>query len=100
MCGKGIGLGPVFPAHFPRRLRDAGWPDGVRPYNLRHSTWIEASERGADLADIQAGAGHRSMTTTRRHYVPVLASRMQRLSERLNGRFGWQPARTSKKESA
>lgn len=81
----------VFPDHFPRRLRAAGWPEGVRPYNLRHSTWIEASERGADLADIQAGAGHRSMSTTRRHYVPVLASRMQRLSESLNGRFGWRP---------
>jgi integrase len=80
-----------FPEHFPRRLRLAGWPVGLRPYNLRHATWIEASERGADLADIQAGAGHRSMTTTRRHYVPVLNSRMQRLSESLTGRFGWRP---------
>jgi integrase len=79
-----------FPDHFPRRLRTAGWPEGVRPYNLRHSTWIEASERGADLADIQAGAGHRNMATTRQHYVPVLRSRMQRLSERLEGRFGWE----------
>ena len=80
-----------FPDHFPRRLRDAGWPAGVKPYNLRHSTWIEASERGADLADIQAGAGHKNMATTRRHYVPVLNSRMQRMSELLNGRFGWHP---------
>ena len=75
--------------HFVRRLRRAGWPKGVRPYNLRHTTWITASERGADLADIQTGAGHRTMATTRRHYVPVLASRMQRLSEILEGRFGW-----------
>lgn len=81
-----------FPDHFPRRLRDAGWPKGLRPYNLRHSTWIEASERGADLADIQAGAGHKLMSTTRRHYVPVLNSRMQRLSEMLDGRFGWKPS--------
>lgn len=81
----------VFPDHFPRRLRDAGWPEDVRPYNLRHSTWIVASERGADLADIQAGAGHRHISTTRRHYVPVLQSRMQKLSERLEGRFGWMP---------
>ena len=81
--------GPI-PDHFPRRLRDAGWPDGLRPYNLRHSTWITASERGADLSDIQAGAGHRNIATTRAHYVPVLQSRMQRLSELLEGRFGWQ----------
>jgi integrase len=80
-----------FPDHFPRRLRLAGWPPGVRPYNLRHSTWIAASERGADLADIQAGAGHRSIATTRIHYVPVLQSRMQRMSESLDGRFGWSP---------
>jgi integrase len=78
-----------FPDHFPRRLRDAGWPADLRPYNLRHSTWIEASERGNDLSDIQAGAGHKLMATTRRHYVPVLSSRMQRLSESLEGRFGW-----------
>lgn len=77
--------------HFARRLRRHGWPVGVRPYNLRHSTWIEASERGADLADVQAGAGHKIMATTRRHYVPVLNSRMQRLSELIDGRFGWHP---------
>lgn len=79
-----------FPDHFPRRLRDAGWPKGVKPYNLRHTTWIAASEAGADLADIQAGAGHKRISTTRLHYVPVLNSRMQRLSEMLDGRFGWQ----------
>lgn len=78
-----------FPAHFARRLRAAGWPKDVDPYKVRHSTWIAASERGADLADIQAGAGHRNIATTREHYVPVLNSRMQRLSELIDGRFGW-----------
>jgi integrase len=75
--------------HFQRRLIRAGWPEHVRPYNLRHATWIEASERGADLADVQAGAGHKLIATTRRHYVPVLSSRMQKMSESLEGRFGW-----------
>jgi integrase len=75
--------------HFQRRLIRAGWPKDVRPYNLRHATWIEASERGNDLADVQAGAGHKLMATTRRHYVPVRASRMQKMSESLEGRFGW-----------
>lgn len=78
-----------FPPHYARRLRDAGWPQGIRPYSARHSTWIVASERGADLADIQHGAGHRRIETTRTHYVPVLNSRMQKLSETLDGRFGW-----------
>lgn len=74
---------------FARVLRGAGWPAGVRPYNLRHTTWITASERGADLSDIQAGAGHKHIATTRKHYVPVLSSRMQRLSELLDKRFNW-----------
>jgi len=74
---------------FARTLRESGWPAGVKPYNLRHTTWLTASERGADLGDIQAGAGHRSAATTRRHYVPVLNSRMQRLSELTDRAFGW-----------
>lgn len=78
-----------FPGHFARRLRDAGWPKGLRVYNTRHSAWIAASELGADLSDIQAGAGHRHIGTTREHYVPVLNSRMQKLSELIDGRFGW-----------
>lgn len=79
-----------FPDHFARRLRSAGWPADVDPYKVRHSIWMAASELGADLADIQAGCGHRHIQTTREHYVPVLRSRMQRLSELTDGRYGWQ----------
>lgn len=85
---------------FAKRLRRRGWPASVRPYNLRHSTWIAASELGADLSDIQAGAGHALLSTTRKHYVPVLNSRMQRLSELLDNRFGWQPRLAGQSESA
>lgn len=76
---------------FAVTIRKCGWPEGVRPYNARHSTWIEASERGADLADIAAGAGHTDTRMTRRHYVPVLNSRMQKLGELLEGRFSGFP---------
>lgn len=76
---------------FAVTIRRCGWPSDVRPYNARHSTWITASERGADLADIAAGAGHTDTRMTRRHYVPVLNSRMQRLGELLEGRFGGFP---------
>lgn len=75
--------------HFARRLHDAGWPTGVKPYNVRHSVWTDASERGADLADIQVGAGHKRIETTRKHYVPVLRSRVQKLSELVDHRHGW-----------
>lgn len=75
---------------FARSIRAAGWPADVRPYQARHSTWIAASERGIDLEDIAAGAGHTDPRLTRRMYVPVLNSRLQRLGEALEGRFqGW-----------
>lgn len=72
---------------FANTIRAAGWPADVRPYQARHTTWITAVERGADMADVQVGAGHRSLATTRQ-YTGVRHSRMQGLSERLEGRFG------------
>lgn len=75
---------------FARTLRSAGWPVGIRPYQARHTTWITASEMGIDLEDIAVGAGHKDTRMTRRVYVPVLNSRLQRLGEALEGRFqGW-----------
>jgi len=74
---------------FVRLIRKAGWPAGVRPYNLRHSVGIGMSELGVDLADIQQHMGHKRIETTRKHYVPVLGSRLQRASELIGGRFKW-----------
>lgn len=76
---------------FVRTLRKAGWPEGVRPYQARHTLGITLSEAGIDLDDVGAALGHKRRETTRKHYVPVLGSRMQALSESLSGRFnGWQ----------
>lgn len=75
---------------FGDTLRRHGWPTNVRVYNARHTTWITAVERGADMADVQVGAGHRNLATTRQ-YTGVRNSRMQGLSERLEGRFGGFP---------
>jgi integrase len=80
--------GPFSTGAFARTLRSAGWPDGIRPYQLRHTMWITASELGIDLADIAIGAGHKDPRMTRRAYVPVLNSRLQEMSERMDGRFG------------
>jgi integrase len=75
---------------FARTLRSAGWPQGVRIYNARHSMWIAASEMGIDLHDIAVGAGHRDPRMTAKAYVPILNSRLQTMSERMDGRFqGW-----------
>jgi integrase len=75
---------------FADSIREAGWPADVRPYNARHTTWIMAVERGADMADVSVGAGHKSVATTR-IYTGVRNSRMQGLSERLEGRFSGFP---------
>ena len=72
-----------------RTTRRAGWPEGVRPYNLRHTVGISISEAGGDLADVQAHLGHKHISTTRKHYVPVLNSRMQKASELISGRIPW-----------
>jgi site-specific recombinase XerD len=79
---------------FDRTLRAAGWPENVRPYNLRHAFGIALSEQGEDLADIQAMMGHKRIATTRLHYVPVLGGRLREASARLSGRLQW-PAEVS-----
>jgi site-specific recombinase XerD len=74
-----------------RRLYAAGWPKDVRPCQARHSMALEMGERGIDLADVSAVLGHRQITTARKHYAPVLVSRLKDASERLAGRFdGWE----------
>jgi site-specific recombinase XerD len=71
-------------------LRFAGWPAGIRPYQLRHSIGISLSESGHDLADVGGWLGHTDVRTTRSAYVPIRNSRMQRLSQSLDGRLnGW-----------
>jgi integrase len=77
---------------YAKALYAAGWPEDVRPYQARHSMALELAERGIDLADVSAVLGHRQIATTRKHYAPVLVSRLKDASERLAGRFkGWQP---------
>jgi integrase len=76
---------------YAKALYAAGWPKDVRPYQARHSVALEMGERAIDLADVSAVLEHRQITTTRRHYAPVLISRLKSASERLAGRFdGWQ----------
>ncbi len=53
---------------------------------------LELGERGVDIGDIQGVLGHRQVATTRKHYAPVLVSRLKQASETMAGRFGsWQP---------
>ena len=74
---------------FARVLRIAGWPEGVRPYQLRHSVGLTLSEKGHDFRDVADRLGHRNTETTRENYVPVLGSRMQAMGETLGKRIAW-----------
>ncbi len=71
-----------------RVLHRASWPEDIRIYNARHSVGIGFSERGEDLADIQAWMGHRRIQTTREFYVPALFSRLKAMSERADKCLG------------
>jgi integrase len=72
---------------FAKTLRRAGWPKGIRPYNLRHSTGFALDARGVDLGDIQGLMGHASPETTRMFYAPGLIARLAAATEKLSGRF-------------
>lgn len=87
---------------FAQRIRNAGLPDDVTPYQLRHTVGITASETpGVDLKDVGDHLGHKRIETTRRHYVPVLDSRLQRLSEALDRRaLGWKANDAPDREAA
>jgi integrase len=72
---------------YGRVLRTAGWPAGLRPYNLRHAVGQAMQAAGVDLSDIQAHYGHKHISTTRRHYVPILDSRLESASRKIDGRL-------------
>lgn len=80
--------GPYDTSTHAKRLYEAGWPRGVRPYNTRASFGIELSRRGTDLADIQQLLGHRQQTTTRQYYVPPEDSRLAAATRSIGGRLG------------
>lgn len=73
-----------------RTLRKAGWPEAIRPYNMRHAVGLALSEAGIDLSDVQVHMGHTRIATTRKFYVPVLTSRLEAAGKAIEGRIGWE----------
>lgn len=87
------GPGPAYKvmdaSKYARAVREAGWPEGVRPYNARHAIGIELAERGIEDGYIQAQLGHSDLKMIRQHYTGVRLSKMARISQALEGRLGW-----------
>ncbi len=74
---------------YARTLRTAGWPKGIRPYNVRHSLGQDLAEAGEDYEDIRDVLGHSDVATTKAFYVPTLSGRLAKLSDRIEGRLQW-----------
>lgn len=66
-------------SNFAKLLRRYGWPEGIRPYNLRHTFAIDLLLDGADLGDVQGFLGHKQIETTRKHYAPILLARLRKV---------------------
>lgn len=73
---------------FARELRAAGWPKGVRPYNLKHTVAIALGEAGVEWEDLKDWFGQKDVKTTR-IYTGHILKRTRATSERLAGRIGW-----------
>ena len=75
---------------YARTLRRAGWPPGVRPYQLRHTIGLALSEADVDLADVGSILGHKpGSRMTSQHYVSPQWRRMQRAMGKIDGRVTW-----------
>jgi len=81
---------------FVRAVRAAGWPKGVRVYNLKHTVGITLANSAAEWEDIKDWFGHKDSKTTR-IYTGVVAKRLQVTSRLLAGRLGWQSGKTRRK---
>lgn len=73
---------------FRRRLRAAGWPKGLRPYELKHAVGITLAEQDADRHDIKDWYGHADVKTTE-IYTGRVMTRVRRTAAKLDHRFGW-----------
>lgn len=95
--------GPYDTSTHAKRLYAAGWPQGIRPYNTKHSVGIRLAERGAEWKDTRAYFGHKDVKTTR-IYTGRVFSRLKQVSRLLDGRLGWhtkkRPARVRKSRSS
>lgn len=66
--------------------------EGYTTHSLRHQFASEALDDGANIANIAAILGHRTVETTLRVYVHATAGAEARMREMMNARWGTRPA--------
>lgn len=69
-----------------KRLRAAGWPEGVKPYNAKHTFGQDLADRGMSRETIADWYGHTDAKTTK---VYTGTTKLRRVSEAMDGRLGW-----------
>jgi integrase len=69
---------------------------GYTTHSLRHQFASEALDRGANIANIAAILGHRTVETTLRIYVHQTEDAEARMRDMMNDRWGTRPAGGSK----
>jgi len=77
--------GPYDSRSFSKTLKRNGWPQDVRPYQLRHTVGQRLKEHSVGLGDIQEHMGHSSPVTTEQAYLGPSLARMQAVSTQLAG---------------
>jgi integrase len=80
--------GPYDTRSFSKTVQRCGWPKGIRPYQLRHSTARTLRARGGDPSDVQEMLGHTSIETGRAFYYAATPEQQAAISARLDDRFG------------
>ena len=73
---------------YARALYAAGWPQHVRPYNVKHTIGITLAESDAEWEDIKDYFGHTDVKTTR-IYTGLVMKRLRSTAKKLEGRIGW-----------
>ena len=72
---------------FSKTLKRNGWPDGVRPYNMRHQFVNELDHKDVAPRRIQQAVGHDSLDTTDTFYLQKSIRGSRLASQAINGRF-------------
>lgn len=73
---------------FSKTIQRAGWPKGIRPYQMRHSVARTIRRRGGDPSDVQEALGHASIETGRSFYYGASPEQQAKVSGLLDNRFG------------
>ena len=72
---------------YAQALRAAGWPEGIRPYNAKHTFGQELADLGISRETIGDWYGHSPGSDSTKVYTG--SANLRRVSQAIDGRLGW-----------